>query len=321
MRVHMGWKKFIAFCILLLIALLPACSKTSNNDSSEITGKVAAKIYRACAYPDGKFCDSNCCVSSENCNGNDAYNECDLETGKWKTESYSDAACSKKCVPIESNPKTQLKGCNEGWECIDEKYRGYKTADCKWDAIEKCPQSCANGECKTYACTPPAMKCFGNELKVCSLDGSSWGLVEKCENSCTNGECTDGTAQNQNSQETGSNLCNDCIKFNVEDSNIVGSISCTNSLFDEYIVLKNECDSSCSLEGWSISDDTSIASHVYTFPSFSVNAKSSFKLYTGKGTNSAASMYWGKCSSIWNNDGDTVTIKNSNGEVVLTNTY
>ena len=54
-----GWRGVIVFCILLLIALLPACSQNNeNSDASEITADATAKIYRACAYPNGDFCDS-----------------------------------------------------------------------------------------------------------------------------------------------------------------------------------------------------------------------------------------------------------------------
>jgi hypothetical protein len=41
-------------------------------------------------------------------------------------------------------------------------------------------------------------------------------------------------------------------------------------------------------------------------------------LYTKKGANSAAEIYWGSGSSIWNNDGDKAYLYNDRGELVST---
>ncbi len=95
------------------------------------------------------------------------------------------------------------------------------------------------------------------------------------------------------------------------------------NLNDEYVIFKNSCSYSINLSGWTIKDETS--SHLYTLPSFIFRAESSFTLYTGIGTDTNSSLYWGRTAgnyaSIWNNKGDTLFLRDSTGNLVLSQTY
>ena len=44
-------------------------------------------------------------------------------------------------------------------------------------------------------------------------------------------------------------------------------------------------------------------------------------LYTGSGTNSDAELYWGAGRAVWNNGGDTITLKDESGTAVLQREY
>jgi len=50
-----------------------------------------------------------------------------------------------------------------------------------------------------------------------------------------------------------------------------------------------------------------------------------FTLYTGTGTNTNSALYWGRTSgnyaAIWNNGGDTLFLRDSNGNLVLSQSY
>ncbi len=85
------------------------------------------------------------------------------------------------------------------------------------------------------------------------------------------------------------------------------------NLNDEYIVFTNGGDAAVTLTGWRVSDE---ANHVYTFPAFTLSAYASVTLYTGSGTDTATELYWGSGSPIWNNDGDTVYLRDSTGALV-----
>jgi len=95
------------------------------------------------------------------------------------------------------------------------------------------------------------------------------------------------------------------------------------NLNEEYVTFKNKCSYSIDMDGWTIKDES--ASHLYKFPSFILKAESAFTLFTGKGTNSNSQLYWGRnegdYASIWNNDGDTLFLRDSNGNLVLSQSY
>ena len=85
------------------------------------------------------------------------------------------------------------------------------------------------------------------------------------------------------------------------------------NLNDEYVVIKNEGNESVDMTGWTISDE---ANHVYTFPSFVLNAGAAVTIYTGSGVDTKDKLYWGSSSPIWNNDHDTAYLKDNEGKLV-----
>ncbi len=95
------------------------------------------------------------------------------------------------------------------------------------------------------------------------------------------------------------------------------------NLNDEYVTFGNKCSYSIDMTNWAIKDET--ASHLYTIPAFTFQAGSIFTLFTGTGTNTNSALYWGRTSgeyaAIWNNNGDTLFLRDSNGNLVLTQSY
>ncbi len=91
------------------------------------------------------------------------------------------------------------------------------------------------------------------------------------------------------------------------------------NLNDEYLVFENTGSSTLDLSGWTITDE---AGHTYTVPDGTTLAPGdTITLHTGSGSDTAADLYWGSESPIWNNAGDTVTVRNNQGDVVLEETY
>ena len=95
------------------------------------------------------------------------------------------------------------------------------------------------------------------------------------------------------------------------------------NLNDEYVTFRNKCSYLIDMIGWTVKDET--ASHIYILPSFIFEEGATFTLYTGIGTNTNSALYWGRTSgnyaAIWNNGGDTLFLRNSNGNLVLTRSY
>jgi len=85
------------------------------------------------------------------------------------------------------------------------------------------------------------------------------------------------------------------------------------SLNGEWVQLHNISGSRISLTGWTVRD---AQNHVYKFGTYSINAHGYVKVHTGRGTNTQTDRYWGLSWYVWNNTGDTATLKNANGTVI-----
>ena len=94
------------------------------------------------------------------------------------------------------------------------------------------------------------------------------------------------------------------------------------NLNDEYVTFGNKCPYLIDMTSWTVKDNT--ASHLYTFPSFIFHTGTTLTLYTGTGVDTNNALYWGRTpgNSIWNNEGgDTLYLRNAEGELVLTESY
>lgn len=95
------------------------------------------------------------------------------------------------------------------------------------------------------------------------------------------------------------------------------------NLNDEYVIFGNRCSYSVDLSGWTVKDET--ASHLYTFPTFTFQLGAYITLYTGIGAGTSSSLYFGRSSgnyaAIWNNEGDTLYLRDDEGSLVLAESY
>jgi len=90
------------------------------------------------------------------------------------------------------------------------------------------------------------------------------------------------------------------------------------NLCDEYIVIENREDILVDLTGWTVYDE---AHHRYLFPNFILKAKEAVTLRTCLGKNTQSELFWGSRGPMWNNDGDTIFIRDSEGQLVLSYIY
>jgi len=90
------------------------------------------------------------------------------------------------------------------------------------------------------------------------------------------------------------------------------------NLNDEYVVFENVGGGALELTNYEVSDS---AGNAYAVPEFTLDAGARVTLHTGSGTDSSTDLYWGRGSAVWNNTGDTVTVADGGGTVVLQVTY
>jgi len=123
-------------------------------------------------------------------------------------------------------------------------------------------------------------------------------------------------------EQEGEKICdNRCIGISYFHYDAEGE-DCKN-LNDEYVIFKNSCPYSCNLTGWSVKDGSS--REPFVFPTFILESGAIVTLYTGCGTNTNKSLYWcnrgHSYNAIWNNKGDTLYLRNSKGDLVLSYSY
>ncbi|HDN17806.1 MAG TPA: DUF1669 domain-containing protein [Candidatus Bathyarchaeota archaeon] len=85
------------------------------------------------------------------------------------------------------------------------------------------------------------------------------------------------------------------------------------NLNDEYVVIWNRGTSPVDMTGWRLKDR---AGHTFTFPSFVLGPNKKVAIYTGSGTNTSTKLYWGRNRAVWNNNGDTAYLYDSNWNLI-----
>jgi micrococcal nuclease len=107
--------------------------------------------------------------------------------------------------------------------------------------------------------------------------------------------------------------CITVVKFNYDapgDDN--------DNLGQEFVILKNNCED-LNLDNWTLKDES--ASKMYTFSQFTIASEKQFTIYSGDGDNDVDKLYWGSTRAVWNNDGDTLFLRDKDGTLVLVESY
>jgi len=86
----------------------------------------------------------------------------------------------------------------------------------------------------------------------------------------------------------------------------------------ELIASFRSVSSATPITGFTLSDN---AGHTYRFGELVLPGHSTIMVYTGSGTNTTSSFYWGSKTPIWNNRGDKAYIRNTDGELVDVYSY
>jgi hypothetical protein len=85
-------------------------------------------------------------------------------------------------------------------------------------------------------------------------------------------------------------------------------------LNQEYVLVRNSSTRAMSLAGWRIRD---AANHTFVFPrGYVLRARTTAVIRTGKGTNTATTLYWNQGNYIWNNTGDTARLQTPANRVI-----
>jgi hypothetical protein len=109
------------------------------------------------------------------------------------------------------------------------------------------------------------------------------------------------------------------VTFTKIQYNSPGTDDRTNaSLNAEWVRLTNNTKSAINLKNWTLRDKSN---HVLTLPSYSLKSKASVYVHTGSGTAYSNHLFWNSGNYIWNNTGDTATLKNTAAKTIDTCTW
>jgi Micrococcal nuclease (thermonuclease) homologs len=130
--------------------------------------------------------------------------------------------------------------------------------------------------------------------------------------------------------QTGLWECRDAGDDNTDGPADVGALSLVqihedaagterDNLDDEYLTFENQGTEPVELTGWTVTDEAGAS---YQFPTgFTLQPGEQVTLYTGAGTDTATSLYWGFYRPVWNNGGDTVFVTDESESLVLEQNY
>jgi len=81
----------------------------------------------------------------------------------------------------------------------------------------------------------------------------------------------------------------------------------------EYVDIQNNDTVAVTMTGWKLSDE---GDTTFTFPTFTLQRGAMVRVWVITGTNDATNLYWGRTATVWNNDKDAATLKDTAGAVV-----
>lgn len=85
------------------------------------------------------------------------------------------------------------------------------------------------------------------------------------------------------------------------------------NLNGEYIVLFNDSDMDFEIGRWNIKDS---ARNSYIFANYLFESKKRILLFTGNGKDEEGKFFWNSTSPIWNNDHDTLYLRDADGMLI-----
>lgn len=90
------------------------------------------------------------------------------------------------------------------------------------------------------------------------------------------------------------------------------------NLNDEYVVFEYDGNTSINMTNWWVMDE---ANNEYRFQNYVLVEGFTTTLYTGSGTDTISKLYWGSTKPIWNNDGDSLYLRDAEGFLVAYYSY
>lgn len=191
---------------------------------------------------------------------------------------------------------------------------------------QEVPDPCENVTCDDTITTCPD----GTEVSCQNI--CSDGTCSSCEPDCSNNLCEEDWSCSEWEECSNGEQARVCVDSNscgTEEDKPLETQSCTVpgiaiSLIEpveEVVEITNSMAVSVDMTNWTLHDNTTASSHIFTFPAFTLEPGSMVRIHKGVRENSQANLYWGNNLNIWNNDGDKATLTDSEGNIMSSYEY
>lgn len=80
----------------------------------------------------------------------------------------------------------------------------------------------------------------------------------------------------------------------------------------EFVTIRNQTGATVNMTGWRLVDNTR---NTFTFPNFSLGAGRTVNVWSKTGTNTAADLFWGRTTPVWDNIKDCAFLYTNNGSL------
>lgn len=90
------------------------------------------------------------------------------------------------------------------------------------------------------------------------------------------------------------------------------------NLNGEYVTIKNITSKDINIEDWTIKDS---GTNIYEFYRYIFKTGSTIYIYSGKGKDGDGKFYWKSSKPIWNNDHDTLYLRDKKGLLIEIYSY
>lgn len=107
----------------------------------------------------------------------------------------------------------------------------------------------------------------------------------------------------------------DCVSLKTLHYNAAGDD--TANLDDEYFVITNSCGTDLQADGWSVRNEY----NSFWIPNFTFPDGSDARIVSGNGSSGAPGIYMSSDRPIWNNNGDSLYLRDGSSRVILEKFY
>ena len=112
--------------------------------------------------------------------------------------------------------------------------------------------------------------------------------------------------ENKNLCEKSKDICAKCIELKELNYN------------SQEAVFYNSCDYDCNLNGWKIKDE---GRKTFIFSNFNLDGNKELKIKVGEGTDNSDILFWKGEDYVWTKTGDTFFLRDSEGKLILFESY